>query len=319
MKISEFIVNNMIEEPLVVKSAVAKETRTHKPYLTIEFFDGQDTITGQYWDWTSGNIPATNTVLSVRAQVTEWQGTKQLNVKAMSTCTTHTLADFMPKSDFDIDFYFSAAKGMLTTVCDETLRTIADAALSEMEHYWRTVPGAKSVHHNFVGGTLVHSVNVANLAAVMADQLDGANRDLALVGGLLHDIGKLFCYKVDGVNIDTTPNGKLYDHIFIGAEFIGNFAESHVDTDDKYTYHKVRLLRHIILAHHGQREYGSPVTPQCIEAYIVHCADLLDANNEQLRVATKKAGDDNHWTEKIWTMGNQSHLTHKYVASIMGE
>lgn len=317
MKIKDFVVGNMIETPLVVKQATARETKAKKPYLAIEFFDGQDTISGNYWDWTTGNIPAVNAVLNVRAQVSEWQGTKQLNIKGMTTCTDCDIKDFMPQSEFNVDEYYIAAKGLMERVGDGTLRTIAVAALEELKELWCTIPGAVRVHHNYVGGTLIHSYNTACIARSIANFMDGVDIDLVAVGAMLHDIGKLFTYKLEGVNIDRTMNGKLYEHIFIGAEFIGNFAEAHVDTEDPYVYGKVRLLRHIILSHHGTLEFGSPVTPQCIEAYIVHHADALDATHEQLRVASNKAPDTTNWTEKIWTLNNSQHLTARYTKDLM--
>lgn len=317
MKIKDFVVGSMIDTPLVVKQATARETKAKKPYLAIEFFDGQDTITGNYWDWTSGNIPAVNAVLNVKAQVSEWQGTKQLNIKAMTTCTDCRIEDFMPQSEFSVDEYYHAALSLMKCIGDETLRTIGEAALIELESLWRTVPGAVRVHHNYIGGTLIHSYNTASLARAIANDMDDVDIDLVTVGAMLHDIGKLFTYTIEGINIDRTMNGKLYEHIFIGAEFIGNFADTHVDIDDSYVYGKVRLLRHIILAHHGSLEFGSPVTPQCIEAYIVHHADALDATREQLRVASNKTPNTTNWTEKIWTLNNSQHLTTNYTKALM--
>lgn len=317
MKIKELVTNEIVEITLVVMSATAKATKAGKPYLSLELYDGTDCIMANYWDWSTGNIPAVNAILDVKAQVTEWQGVKQLNVKSLRTNTTKHLADFSPTSDYDIAATYKAAYDLMTDVKDDELRTIALAVLEEMRPMWLTVPGAVSVHHNFVGGTLVHSYNVALKAKVLAEVTEGANVDLCVVGGMLHDIGKLFTYTLNGVKVDLTANGKLYDHIFMGAEFIGNFADSHVNTDDPYTYGKVRLLRHIILSHHGEQEYGSPVTPQCIEAYIVHHADAIDATNEQIRVATKNTGDCMNWTDRIWTLHNRPHLTHTYVADLM--
>ena len=318
MKIKDLVINEMCDITLVVKSAVAKETKAKKPYLSIEFFDGTDVIVAQYWDWVSGNIPPVNAVLDVKAQVTEWQGAKQLNVKSLSTSTTKQLADFAPKADFDIAETYKAAYALMSDVKDDTLRTLALAVLEEASEYWLTVPGAVSVHHNFIGGTLVHSYDVARKAKALAECTAGANVDLATVGAMLHDLGKLFTYTLNGINVEMTANGRLYEHAFMGAEFIGNFADNHVDTDNPYVYAKVRLLRHIILSHHGQLEYGAVVTPQCIEAYIVHYADMLDATNEQLRVATRAAGDNTNWTEYLWTLNNRPHLPHTYVAGIMG-
>lgn len=317
MKIKDLKTNEIVDITLVAVSAVAKETKAKKPYLTIELFDGTDRISGNYWDWSTGNIPAVNTILDIIAQVTEWQGQKQLNIKSMRTNTSLVLADFAPTSEYNIADTYKAAYELMADVKDDTLRSLALALMEELRTLWITIPGAKSVHHNYVGGNLIHCYSVAVKAKALAQVTEGANVDLAVVGGMMHDLGKLFTYKVDGVSIDSTPNGKLYDHIFMGAEFVGNFADTHVDTDNPYIYGKVRLLRHIILAHHGMLEYGSPVTPQCVEAYIVHFADNLDATNEQIRVATKACNGSSNWTEKIWTLSNRPHLTHTYTADLM--
>ena len=311
MRINELELNKICDITLVVKSATARETRAKKPYLAVEFFDGKDIINGNYWDWTSGNIPAVNAIVDVRAQVTEWQGTKQLNIKSMVLNTSKVLADFIPSSDVDISSTYKDAFSLMTEVKDDTLREIALAVLQELQELWITVPGAKQVHHAYVGGTLVHSYSVAKIAGAIANAV-GANWDLAVVGGMLHDIGKLFTYKVNGVSIDMTSNGMLYEHIFMGAEFIGNFAEAHVDVEDPYVYANVRLRRHIMLSHLVGLWYGSPVTPQCIEAYIVHHADNLDATVEQIRAAGEKAGES-RWSDRIYTLNNRPHLTPLYV------
>lgn len=319
MKIKELVTNEVVDITLVVMSATAKETKSKKPYLSLELYDGTDCIAANYWDWMTGNIPAVNAILDIKAQVTEWQGVKQLNVKSMKTNTTLHLADFSPTSDYDIAATYRDAYTLMSDVKDDTLRTIALAILEELRPMWITVPGAVSVHHNYIGGTLIHSYSVAKTAKAIAEVTSNANVDLAVVGGMLHDLGKLFTYTVNGVKIELTANGKLYEHIFMGAEFIGNFADSHVNTDDPYVYGKIRLLRHIILSHHGELEYGSPVTPQCIEAYIVHYADAIDATNEQIRVASKNAGETTNWTDRLWTLNNRPHLTHKYTADLMKE
>lgn len=317
MKIKDLKTNDIVDITLVVMSATARETKAKKPYLTLDLFDGTDRIMANYWDWAGKNIPAVNTILDVNAQVTEWQGAKQLNVKVMKTNNTLQLADFAPSSEHDIANTYKQAYELMAEVEDETLRTVALAILEELRTQWITVPGAVSVHHNYIGGTLIHSYDVARKAKAIAKETAGANVDIATVGGMLHDLGKLFTYRMNGVLVEMTANGKLYEHIFMGAEFLGNFAESHVDMEDPYVYGKIRMLRHIILSHHGELDYGSPVTPQCIEAYIVHYADAIDATNEQIRVATRNCSDQDIWTEKLWTLHNRPHLTHKYVEGLM--
>lgn len=315
MKIRELEVNQIVTLTLVVKSASARETKAKKPYLQLEFFDGVDTISGNYWDWGGTNIPQANAVLDVKAQVTEWQGAKQLNVKGMTTNTEVPLSDFAPSSGIDANEVYSNAYALITEVKDDFLRSITLAVFEELYDKWLTVPGAKGVHHAYTAGTLIHSYSVACIAKAIAEHTPGANVDLCVVGGMLHDIGKLYTYKLNGVVIDMTDEGMLYDHIFMGAEFIGNYADNHYMMDETCTL-KLEMLRHIILAHHGRLEYGSVTVPLSIEAHIVYHADAIDAAAEQVRSQSTKVGNVK-WTDRIWPLENRPHLTTQYVAEVM--
>lgn len=319
MKIKDLVVGESCEITLVVKSAVARETRAKKPYLSIEFYDGADTIMANYWDWLSGNIPAVNSILDIKGQVTEWQGVKQLNVKTLKTNNERHLAEFRPAGEADLAMIYRDAYALLSDVKDDTLRDLSLSIMDELRSQWLTVPGAVNVHHAFVGGTLVHSYSVAKIAKAIAENVLEANVDLCIVGGMLHDIGKLFTYKMDGIAIDFTNEGRLYEHVFMGAEFVGNFAESHLDCNEYITMKKIELLRHIILSHHGKLEYGSPVFPACIEAHIVSYADGIDATTEQIRAASRKVPENIRWTDRIYTLNNRTQLTPDYVNYVMGE
>lgn len=313
MKIKDLQLNQSYTVPLVVVSAVAKETRAKKPYLFLELTDGTDTINGNYWDWLGKDIPVTNDILDVSCTLTEWNGNRQLTIKGLTRNTEKQVTDFMPESDIDISSIYKDAYTLASTINNDTLRNIVLSILKELRLKWVTVPGARKIHHNYVGGTLVHSYNVAKLALAMAENTKGANSDICIAGGLLHDLGKLFTYKINGVAIDITSEGNLYDHLFIGAEFVGNFAEEHIDADDINNYRLLQVLRHIILSHHGKREYGAIVEPACIEAYIVYFADNLDATCEQIRMA---AVENEKWTKPIYTLGNRCVLSPEYISYI---
>ncbi len=319
MKINELEVGKSCTITLVVKSATPRETRAKKPYLALELYDGVDTINGNYWDWSSKNVPAVNAILDVTANVTEWQGNKQLTITALRNNTTKHLAEFMPSNGHDISKIYNQAYELMCSVKDDALRSVALGILEALQDSWLKVPGAKGVHHAYIGGTLVHSYSVAKIAKAIATQIPEANIDLCVVGGFLHDVGKLYTYKINGIAIDRTDDGNLYEHIFMGAEFVGNFADTVVDTDNPIVMLKIQLLRHIILSHHGKLEFGSPVTPQCIEAFIVNYADGVDACVEQIRAAARKVPEGSKWTERIYTLNNCQQLDPSYVAYVMND
>lgn len=312
-KIKDLKLNETTTLALVVLSATPRETKAKKPYLQLELFDGTDTIQGNYWDWTSGKIPDNNTVLDVTAQVTEYMGNKQLNIKALNTNTTNHLSEFEPNSGVDLSHIYKDAYECAANINDAFLRNITFEALEQLKDLWLKIPGAKGVHHAFVGGTLVHCLSVARIACATSKLIPESNDDLCFAGGLLHDLGKLFTYKLNGVTIGMTDEGMLYEHTFIGAEFIGNFAEQFVkDANDEA---KLELLRHIILSHHGCLEFGAAVPPMCIEAHIVNHADGIDASVQQVIEASKKLSDVK-FTDRIYTLSNRPQITPQYVRSV---
>lgn len=319
MKIKDLTVGSNCDITLVVKSATPRTTRAGKPYLQMEFMDGTDTINANYWDWESGKVPEVNSILDVKCQVTEWQGVKQLTVKSLVTNNTRVLSEFAPSSGHDLGEAYKEAYALLSTVYDDFLRGLALGLLEELRIQWLTIPGAVSVHHNYVGGTLVHSLSVAKIAQAIAHKVPDANMDLCVVGGMLHDIGKLYTYRMNGIAIDMTDDGLLYEHLFMGAEFVGNYAEANCNLDEAHDERKLQLLRHIILSHHGKLEYGSPVTPKCIEAVIVNAADMIDASAEQIRAAAPKTPENTKWTQRIYTMNNSQCIKPEYVKRVFEE
>lgn len=315
MKIKDLTIGSIVTIPLVVLSATARETKAKKPYLQLELYDGTDTIQGNYWDWSSGNIPEKNAILDVKAQVSEYMDVKQLNIKSLTLNTEKHISEFEPNSGVDIAEVYKEAYAIASDLKDDFLRSVTLALLEQLRSRWLTVPGAKNVHHAFVGGTLVHSLSVAKIAKAISQQIPDSNDELCFVGGLLHDLGKLYTYKINGITIDMTPDGMLCDHTFMGAEFVGNFVDNNELANCVLNEYKCQLLRHIILSHHGSLEHGAAVPPMCIEAHIVHCADSVDAATQQVIEQSKKLGEA-MFTDRIWGLGNRPQLTTQYVKHV---
>jgi 3'-5' exoribonuclease len=315
IKIRDMEVGKSYSTVLVVISATARETRAKKPYLALELYDGTDKINSNFWDWAGKVIPEKNSILNVNAQLTEYLGTPQLNIKSMTTNSEHHISEFTPNSGVDIGATYLEAYEMASNVTDDFLRDLTLTILDQLKHLWVTVPGANTIHHAYTAGTLIHSVSVAKIAKAVAETIPGTFIELATVGGLLHDIGKLFGYRINGIVCEMTDEGLLYEHTFLGAQFINNFAEENNLLKDEKDEAKLELLCHIILSHHGKREYGAAVPPSSIEAHIVHQADALDAAAEQIRVESSKTGRAK-WTERIWALENRPHITTQYTNAV---
>ncbi len=320
MKISECKVGEKITISLLVKEANARATKAGKPFLSLKLGDGFTEVNGNYWTWAGKIVPDVGTILRMTAEVSQWQGDKQLNIKAMTNDLETPAAAFMPKSGLNIIEVYEQAMNMVDSIQDDFYNNICREALEYYREEFMLIPGAKFVHHAYVGGTLVHSVSVASIARAMADNTLGASVDLCTAGALLHDIGKLQSYTIAGAIISITDAGMLEGHIEVGIEMLNGILDRSFRPLSDENQAKYALLRHVILSHHGEQQYGAVVNPRSIEAYIVSSADRVDANCEQIRVASKAVGDvSTIWTDRIYMLDNAPHISSEYTEELMTE
>lgn len=295
---------------LALLECTKAKTKAGKDYLRMTLTDGEMNVAGNYWDWAGGdNLPPINNVYAVSCTVNEWNGTRQLNVAKMILNKEADLNDFRPRlgPSFLIEDYYAKTLALIDTIESPALKAICFDVFTSLKDAWLTIPAAKGMHHAYVAGNLVHSLHVALLAKSIAETVY-ANVDLCIAGGLLHDLGKLVTYTWDGIRIDMTPYGQLADHITLGNNMLSSTCQ-YLQIDAELEM----LLSHIILSHHGKKEWGSPVEPKCIEALIVHHADNLDSTIESIRAAESNGV----WTNKVYAAGNQSFLTDEVVGAIV--
>jgi len=174
-----------------------------------------------------------------------------------------------------------------------------------------TVPAAKANHHAYRHGLLEHSVVVAETALRVADGFALVDRDLLVAGALLHDIGKVRSYSNDPMTPGFTDEGLLLGEIVVGLEIVGGLIDQ---VPDLSPAHGQRLL-HIIAAHHGEREKGSPVVPQIREAVVIHYCDDMTARLAAIDEATRKAPEGSVWTQRIGMLGVPAYLGGDSVAA----
>ena len=303
---------------LVLTKAEIRKTKANKPYLQATFSDGTDTISGNIWDW-AASLPELG-VYDVAAVAGEYMGKKQLNNIVMRWSDNQDKTAFGIKYTDDVQGYVTMFNSFLSRIKNETLRNIVADVYSQVTTSYAAASSAISVHHVGAGGNLAHTCEVALLSSKIAGSLQvlgyDVNEDLCIAGALLHDIGKIDTYEIDGPAVNMTLDGNLSDHIALGFARLQQsvVAQQHPDV--------TRLLGHIILSHHGSKEFGSPVTPKFMEAYVVNYADSISAMMDTLHSYNTKAEEEQRpgiFTERIFTANNSEHLLQRAVYAFLQE
>ncbi len=182
--------------------------------------------------------------------------------------------DLAPGSEVDVAELEAGLRQLLATVQDPELRLLLDRFFGEDSETWprlRDAPAAKTYHQAYRHGLLEHTLSVAQAVSAAANFFPGIDRDVAVAGALLHDIGKCVAYNDDPLAIDLTDAGRLQGEIPLGYYTVRRVIEEIPGFDPALA----QAVLHIILSHHGSLEHGSPVVPATREAVLVHMIDNL--------------------------------------------
>lgn len=286
-----------VSEVYLCKSKQISLTKAGKEYGNLILQDKTGTIDSKIWDLGSpgiGNFDALDYV-HVDADVTVFQGINQLNVRRIRKADEgeYTPGDYLPVSSKDIGKMYEEFAAYIRSIKNPFLHKLADEFFIEDVEFakaFRFHSAAKSVHHGFVGGLLEHTLSVVKLCDYYAGYYPGINRDLLLTAAMFHDIGKTKELSVFPEN-DYTDDGQLLGHIVIGTEMVG----AKIRTIPGFPRKLATELKHCILAHHGELEYGSPKKPALLEALALNFADNTDAKMETMLEILHGAGENQGW------------------------
>ena len=266
-------------------------TKNGKPYETVILQDKTGTIDAKVWDPNNAGISEFDTLdyIEVYGDVNSFQGALQVNVKRIRVCHEgeYDPADYLPVSKKNIDEMYKELLGLIGRTENEYLKKLLESFFVEDEAFiraFRTSSAAKTVHHGFVGGLLEHTLSVAKLCEYFCKTYPILKRDLLITAALCHDIGKTKELSLFPEN-DYTDDGQLLGHIVMGAEMVGEKARQIPGFPPVLEAE----LKHCILAHHGEYEYGTPKKPALIEAAALNLADNADAKLETFSEALQGA------------------------------
>lgn len=281
------------------KSKSSAVTKNGKAYDSVLLQDKTGTIDAKIWDPNSLGIDDFDAMdyVDVVGDVISFNGTLQLNVKRVRKVFEgeYDPKEYLPVSDKDIDEMYTQLMGYVNSVRNEYLKRLLEIFFINNTAFikaFKQHSAAKSVHHSFMGGLLEHTLSVTKLCDYYASNYEVINRDLLITAAMFHDVGKLKEISAFPIN-DYTDEGNLLGHIVMGSEMIGNAAKTISGFPEKLLIQ----LKHCILSHHGELEYGSPKKPALIEAVALNMADNTDAKLETMKEVLKgtQPVDGNEW------------------------
>ncbi len=299
--------NQTIQSDFLVKekSLRARRNNPAKTYLSVKLGDRTGELEGRVWENAEELAQQfdVHDFIRVSARVEVYQGTKQLNIRSLRPSPPLEVdpADFLPRTESDVDQIYSDLVARVERFANELLKRLLLALLEEPELALRLkrAPAAVTMHHAYVGGLLEHVASLVELAERVAAQYPDLDVELLQAGAILHDIGKVYEFDYS-TGFSYTTRGRLVGHMAIGLELI---REKTANIEGFPEDLRLRV-EHMVLSHHGEYEFGSPVLPAFPEALTLHYLDQLDSKLQSIKSQYQRdARLSGEWTGRNRALG----------------
>lgn len=281
--------NQLVDALFLVASKNHGVTKGGRSYLTLRLLDRSGEIEARVWERADdlGRGFDKNDFVRVRGQATLYQGKIQIRVQDVMRVDETKIAaeDFLPRSAADPEAMLDELQAILRGIKNSHLLALAEACFADQELMRRLkqAPGAKTIHHPYLSGLLEHTLSLLKLIQKVVENYRGIDVDLLLIGGFLHDIGKVYEFTFDRA-IDYTDEGQLLGHLVMEVELV----ERKIAGIANFPAELAMLVKHMLVSHHGAYEFGSPKLPQTLEAVILHSLDDLDGKVQAIQNLPEK-------------------------------
>src|SRR5579875_3803032 len=300
MQVRELCAGTRVEAPLLVRELSLRTRRDGAELLTLRLSDRTGSVPAVVLDGVPDARSAcrTGTVVHVCGQMTE---DERFGVRLVIESVRPAAEDEYALSELidgpvrPVELLEQDLRELEATIQRPCLRQLLAELLGEETELWqrfRAAPAAKHYHQAYRGGLLEHSLSVAQAVSAISATFPGVDRDVAVAGAIVHDIGKLDAYEMHGEAIEMSDGGRLYGEIPLGYYRIRTAIEALPD----FPADVAQALLHIILSHHGTLEHGSPVVPATREAALVHGIDSLGARLGSFDRVEKALPDGQQWS-----------------------
>lgn len=294
--IEDFKEDERILGHYLCKQKQTLKTKSGKNYYSLKLQDKTGIIDAKVWELNNDihNFEEKD-IIKIDGTVLLYQSSLQLKISKIRKSTEGEFeeADYIPTTDKNVEALVENINELIQSINDTYLKTLLENIFIHDEFISKTIKShsaAKTIHHAYMGGLIEHTVAVTSICDFLSTRYKFVNRDLLIAGSLLHDIGKIYELSPFPDN-DYTDMGELLGHIVIGVEMINKKAQEIDDFPEETLY----LLKHLIVSHHGELEFGSPQRPKTIEAMVLHSADSADSKIKMFEEEIAKADDKATW------------------------
>ncbi len=294
-----------VSSPFLVKYSAVATGKTGKPYMNVVLTDQTGDVEARIFDqvpkYSSQIVKDAFVLIEGQAQV--FNNRIQILIKEATLLREDEveLEAYLPINFLNPDKIYSEIVGLIESMQDPHYQALMKSILIEDQNIidlFKRAPAAKSMHHAYPSGLIEHVLSIVKtldfLSKLHAPYL---NRDLLFVGGFLHDLGKIWELQFEKTT-DYTTVGRLVGHLVMGSDLIDQKIRYLIEAKkiEEFPEEKRLLAKHVVLAHHGKLEYGSPKEPACLEALVVHMVDDLDSKINAMRVFIENDPNPGAWT-----------------------
>jgi 3'-5' exoribonuclease len=273
------LVEGAVEGVFAVRERDLRHKRNGDGFLQLTLCDRTGSVRAICWDGVAERAPLAQpgAIVSVRGDYRDdprYGATLTIREIRVAQPGEYDLGDLAPAPDAPIERLEADLRELIATVQNPQLRELLDRFFGDGSARWarfREAPAAKHYHQAYRGGLLDHTLSVGQAVNAVASAFAGVDRDVAVTGALLHDIGKTEAYNDDPLAIDLTDAGRLHGEIPLGYYMV----RREIEAIDGFDPGAAQAILHIVLSHHGTLENGSPVVPATREATLVHMIDNL--------------------------------------------
>lgn len=290
--------DNLIHGVYLVKTKRVGKTKKGTSFLSLTLGDRTGEVEAKVWERAESLSPLfrEGDVIQVEGKASLYRDEIQLVLSDLSV-PADPKGDptfFLESSAKDVEEMMRALRKILRRIENHFIKSLVDRFLSDRSFIngFKRAPAAKNFHHSYLGGLLEHTLSVCEMGQYVVEHYSELDRDMLLAGAFLHDIGKIKELQFDS-QIDYTDEGRLLGHVTLGVALVDEKLEELKDFPEDIALR----LKHLILSHHGQFEFGSPKRPKFLEAFALHMIDDLDAKMNGLGRFMERDRKEGDWTD----------------------